>query len=161
MRDRIFYSICFGFLFGVLLRSIVFVNPCLNILFALIAIALLLFFSIISKNYWGILASVFVLAFCFGIFRFNSVDVGAPKIFESRVGLTQTFQGEIVEEPDVRQTNQLLTAQIIFGNEKTKVLISTNLTQSFKYGDEINFTGKLKKPENFLTDEGKNFDYIN
>jgi competence protein ComEC len=159
MRDRIFYSICFGFLFGVLLRSFFFVNLYLIILFSLIAFGLFLFFLSISNNHWGIIASVFVLAFCFGIFRFHTVDVGAPKVFESQVGQTQTFQGEIFEEPDVRQTNQLLTVQI--SSSSTKVLISTDLSQSFKYGDTINFTGKLKKPENFLTDEGKTFDYIN
>lgn len=170
MRDRIFYSICFGFLLGVLLRSFVFVNLYLIILFVLIFTGLFLFFIVIENNNWGIITSVFILALCFGIFRFHMVDIGAPKIFESKVGQTQTFQGEIMDEPDVRQTNQLLTVEISQGWTSgapgvqpfsTKVLVSTDLSQSFKYGDAINFTGKLKKPDNFLTDEGKTFDYIN
>jgi len=177
MRDRIFYSICFGFLFGVFLRSfpafggtppeaVVFY---LALLFCLIAFGLLLFFLVrrsfseggynISFCHWGIVVSIFILAFCFGIFRFHTVDIGAPKVFESQIGQTQNFQGEIIEEPDVRQTNQLLTVQI--PSPGTKVLISTDLSQSFKYGETITFTGKLKKPENFLTDQGKTFDYIN
>ena len=87
------------------------------------------------------------------------VDAPRPKVLESQVGLAQNFQGKIVEEPDVRQTNQLLTVEI--SSSPTKVLISTDLSQSFKYGETINFTGKLKKPDNFLTDQGKTFDYIN
>jgi len=170
MRDKIFYTICVGFLLGVLLRSFIFVNPYLNILFVLIAVALFLFFLVISKHKWGIIASIFILAFCFGVCRFQSIDVGAPKVLEAQVGQMQNFQGEITEEPDVRQTNQLLTALLnsqgrtsdsLDVRPSTKVLISTDLSQSFKYGDEINFTGKLKKPENFITDEGKTFDYIN
>jgi competence protein ComEC len=33
--------------------------------------------------------------------------------------------------------------------------------EEFKYGDEISVSGKLEKPENFTTDQGKNFDYVN
>ena len=43
----------------------------------------------------------------------------------------------------------------------TKIVVSANLDQNFKYGDEINIEGILKKPENFLTDQGKTFDYVN
>ena len=150
MRDRIFYSICFGFLIGVLLRSFVFVNILLTILFSLIAFGLFLFFTLIEKNHWGIIVSIFVLAFCFGIFRFSSVDIGAPKILESQVGQAQTFKGEIVEEPDVRQTNQLLTVQISSQKINTKVLISTDLTQGFKYGENEGRIMKMMKC--FVTD---------
>ncbi|MES3032344.1 MAG: ComEC/Rec2 family competence protein, partial [Patescibacteria group bacterium] len=41
------------------------------------------------------------------------------------------------------------------------ILVSTSLDEDYKYGDEINFTGTLKKPGNFITDQGKEFDYIN
>jgi competence protein ComEC len=161
MRDRIFYTICFGFLFGVLLRSFISLDLYLAILFSVISLALILFFSLISKNNWGILISVFILTFCFGIFRFHMVDVGAPNIFESQVGQKNTFIGVIVDEPDVRPNDQLLTVETTSGTAATKVLISSDVDQDFKYGDEINFTGKLTKPENFLTDQGKTFDYMN
>ena len=39
--------------------------------------------------------------------------------------------------------------------------MTANLSEDYRYGDEINFSGKLEKPENFITDQGKNFDYIN
>jgi competence protein ComEC len=145
----------------VLLRSFVFVNFYLNILFFIISCALFLFFTLVSKRNLGIIFSVFILAFCFGIFRFHLADIPAPNVFESQVGQKNTFSGVIVDEPDVRPNDQLLTVETISGDAKTKVLISADLDQDFRYGDEINFTGKLKKPENFLTDEGKTFDYVN
>ena len=40
-------------------------------------------------------------------------------------------------------------------------MVTTDFEQDFKYGDKINFSGKLAKPENFITDQGKEFDYIN
>jgi competence protein ComEC len=171
MRDKVFYIICFGFLAGVLLRSFVFVNLYLVILFGVIFFALFLFFSLISKNKWGILASIFVLAFSFGIFRFQMVDVPNPVMFENQVGQKVSFSGEIVDEPSIKENNQQLTMEIrtVLGEtslrtvlkDPIKILLSTGLDADYKYGDEINFTGTLKKPENFITDQGKVFDYVN
>ena len=161
MRDKVFYIICFGFLFGVLLRSFVLVNLYLVILFCLIASGLFLFFTFVSKNKWGIIASVFVFAFSFGIFRFQVVDVPNPPIFESQVGQKVTFSGEIVDEPSIKENNQQVVVETKIGEDSTEIILSTGLDVDYKYGDEINFTGSLKRPENFITDTGKEFDYIN
>jgi hypothetical protein len=174
MRDKIFYTLCFGFLFGVLLRSFVFVNLYLTILFGAISFALFLFSKFVSKNNWGIIASVFLLAFCFGIFRFHTVDLFASNsagILADKVGQKVSLSGEIVDEPSIKQNNQQLTVLIkpnqsdtnsaIAESVSSKILISVDLDQDYKYGDKINFTGTLKKPENFMTDQGKEFDYAN
>ena len=157
MQDRIFYAICFGFLLGVLLRSFVSVNLYLIILFGIIALVLILFFTFISQNSWGILISIFILMFSFGIFRFHSVDIANPNIFESQVGQKVTFSAEIIDEPNIRENNQ----QLIIKLPETKVLVIAGLEESYKYGDEIKVAGKLKKPENIITDQGKEFDYVN
>ncbi len=161
MQDRIFHSICFGFIFGVLLRSFLFVNFYLVVLFSVISVALFLFFSLVSKNKWGIITSIFILAFCLGIFRFHSVDVSPPSVFEAKVGQKVTLSGIITDEPSAGENNVKLIVEVKSGEEKTSVLVSTGLDTDYKYGDEVNFSGKLEKPENFITDQGKEFDYIN
>ena len=121
MRDRIFYISCFGFLVGVLLRSLVFVNIYLVILFGVISLALVLFFSLISLGHsqtgeaqakWGILFSVFILAFSLGIFRFHMVDVPNPAVFESQVGQKVVLIGQIVDEPSIKENGQQLTVEV-------------------------------------------------
>jgi len=167
MRDKIFYVTCFGFLFGILLRSFVSVNIYLVFWLGLVSVSIFLFHFFISKNNWGILASIFILTFSFGIFRFHLVDVSNPPVFESQVGLPAqagqkvSFSGEIIDEPNIKENSQQLTVEIQEGKDKTEVLLSTGLDTDYKYGDEINFSGKLEKPENFITDTGKEFDYIN
>ncbi len=168
MRDKIFYIICFGFLFGVLLRSFIFVNPYLILWIGFVSLAVFLFHIIVSGSRWGILASVFVLAFSFGIFRFHLVDIPAPAIFESQLGQKVSFSGEIIDEPNIKENNQQLTVEIQEGKDprqggasNIKILLSTGLDTDYKYGDEINFSGKLEKPGNFITDTGKEFDYVN
>ena len=171
MRDRVFYIICFGFLFGVLLRSLVLVDIYFAVLLVVIALALLLFFSFISKNQWGIIISIFVVAFSLGIFRFHLVDVPNPAIFESQMGQRISFSGEIVDEPNIKENNQQLIIRTVLKEVsprtvleqevETKILLSVGLETDYRYGDEINFSGILKKPENFITDQGKEFDYVN
>ncbi len=158
MRDRIFYSICFGFVFGVLLRSFVFINIYFAIFFAALSAIFILFFTVISKRNFGIIFSVFILTFSFGIFRFHLADKSAP-IFpiEAKV----SFSGILIDEPDIRENNQKLNIEVDIGEEKTKILATVGFEENFKYGDEVKFLGKLQKPQNFLTDTGKEFDYIN
>ena len=185
MRDRIFYAICFGFIFGVLLRSFFFVNLYFSIFIGLLSFVLILFFTLISKDKWparppdwsgaggGIAVSIFILAFSLGILRFHFTDVSAPNVFSARGGPASGWEsnkveltGIIIDEPDIRENNQRLTIELSRLNldnkvEKTKILATVDFGEDFKYGDEVKFDGKLEKPENFITDQGKEFDYIN
>lgn len=168
MRDRIFYAVCFGFIFGVLWRSFIFVGFYTIILLGLISLALFLFFILVSKNKWTFIISIFALAFCFGIFRFNAVDIPAPGAFESRVGQKVFLTGTIIDEPETRENNEKLVIRTVLKEvsprtvlEETKVLATVGLDEEFKYGDAVEFSGKLEKPENFVTDQGKDFDYVN
>lgn len=171
MKDKIFYTLCFGFLLGVFLRSFVSVDLYLAIWFAVLGSALIFYFSLV-KFKWGIIFGIFVVAFSLGILRLQIADVPPPQIFESAVGQKVTLSGQIVDEPSIKENNQQLIVKVApqglaLGSLKarpfpaTEILLSTALDTEYKYGDEINFTGVLKKPENFLTDQGKIFDYVN
>ena len=161
MRDRIFYAACFGFIFGVLLRSFIFVDFYTIILFLILILALFIFFVFISKNKWGVLISIFILVFTFGVLRLHFSLSPAPSIFEAQVREKVSLTGIVLDEPDVREDNQKLTVKTELEKQKTKILITTSRDMDFKYGDEINFEGILKKPDNFTTDQSKEFDYIN
>ncbi|MEX2052219.1 MAG: ComEC/Rec2 family competence protein [Candidatus Paceibacterota bacterium] len=132
-----------------------------TILTMLIACALFLFFFFISKNNWSIIISIFLLAFSVGVIRFTTADVLPPLVFEELVGREVSLVGEVVEAPEFREDNQRLTIQVEEGDEQVKILVTANFDQEFKYGDEVSLAGALKKPENFITDQGKIFDYIN
>lgn len=160
MRDRIFYAICFGFIFGVLLRSFLFSNLYFVILAGGVSFALFLFFSLVSRRNLGIFISIAVFSFSLGIIRFHLVDTSLSKsasMLESSLGKKVSLSGVIVEEPDKREVSQNLTVS----SSESKILLATSLSKTFKYGDEVSFYGILEKPENFDTDQGKSFDYIN
>jgi competence protein ComEC len=161
MQDRIFFSICFGFTFGVLMRSLIYLDFYKTILLSVIAFVLILFFSLISKNKWGIIAGIFILTFSFGILRFHIADKSLPPFFETKVGQKTELSGIIRDEPDIRENSQKLIVETGIKGAKAKILLSVNFDDNYKYGDQINFSGKLEKPENFTTDQGKEFDYVN
>ncbi len=124
----------------------------------------LIFFNYFTKLKWGLIISVFVFAISLGVLRFDSVDQPTPQVFESQVGERINLHGEIVDEPDTRENNQKLiikTKEVKENIVNIKVLATVDLGEDYKYGDEVNFSGKLQKPENFLTDQGKEFDYVN
>lgn len=160
MQDRIFYAVCLGFAVGVLLRSFIFVNFFTVVFLGGLA-AGIIFLFLIFKNKWGIIAGVFIIFISLGILRFHIADK-VPAIFPEG---EQTFFGIIVDEPDIRENNQKLTVKIDPTSLKlrgasTKVLVTTNFSTEYKYGDAINFEGQLQKPKNFITDQGKDFDYL-
>lgn len=174
MRDKIFYLSCFGFTIGVLISSFFFVNFYLITLIGIISLGLLLFFSLILKSKWCILFCIFVLTISLGIFRFHSVDKPAPNFFESQVGEKINFSGLIIDEVDEKEKNQKLIVEVLAPqglaldslkarpfSAKTKILLNADFEQEFKYGDTINFSGTLEKPQNFYTNTGKLFDYVN
>ncbi|MBI5139522.1 ComEC/Rec2 family competence protein, partial [Candidatus Nomurabacteria bacterium] len=166
MQGRIFYGTCLGFVFGVLVRSFVAVDFYLAV-FALSFSFILILFTSFIKLKWparvggGVVISIFIFAFSLGILRFNFADNLAPDVFEAQAGQKVSLQGEIIDAPDIRENNQKLIVEAKVYDEKTRVLVTTNFSEYFKYGDQVNFSGKLEKPENFITDQGKEFDYIN
>ncbi len=166
MKDKIFFSICFGFIFGVFLCSLFSVNIFVGVLLCVISLGIILFHKFISKNKWGILAGIFIFASAFGILRFNiaeknigtTLDLWSGKQVE--IGQSVSLSGMIDDEPEIKENNQKLIVDV--GNKKNlKILVTTDFNENYKYGDIINFYGKLQKPENFITNTGKEFDYVN
>ncbi len=75
------------------------------------------------------------------------------------IGDVSTLYGTIVEEPEQRQNNQRLT--VLLDEPKEKILLLVDYEKEYEFGDKIKFKGKIKAPENFITDQGKEFDYVN
>ncbi|MDP9249347.1 MAG: ComEC family competence protein [bacterium] len=161
MQDRIFYSICFGFLVGVLLRSFIFVNFYVAVLVGFLSLVVFLLFLLTGEKRWGIIISVFIFTLSLGILRFHGADVLPPQAYELAVGEKVTFAGQLIDEPVVSANNQKLTVETKHGGQPTKILLSAGFEEEYRYGDEVHFSGILKKPENFMTEQSKEFDYIN
>lgn len=105
----------------------------------------------------------FIFVFCLGAMYFHYFDKKVPTSLEALVGSSVDLSGVIIDEPDKRENNQKLTIKIDekYEQVKTKILATVPLEREYKYGDKVDISGILEKPENFTTHQEKNFDYIN
>lgn len=78
--------------------------------------------------------------------------------FDEFVGREIVVRGEIVEDPDVRLNSQQLKLKI--PENKSYLLVMANKTKEYQYGDIVSVRGKLACPENFITKQGKEFNYV-
>lgn len=167
MRDKIFYISCLGFIFGVLLRSFFFIDFYLTILVLCLAFVLIIYFTLLSKNInknvWAVIFFVFTITFSLGILRFHIRDVAnfkAEQVLAGSIDQKIELKGIVVDDPVNTSKNTKLTVKLN-EHKDIRILVSMGLDDSIKYGDEISFKGKLELPENFITDTGKEFDYVN
>jgi len=70
---------------------------------------------------------------------------------ESKVELT----GVVASQPELKER----TVQFYLEVDNDKILVSTDRLSEVKYGDKLLVAGKLQKPESFITDLGREFDY--
>src|SRR5260221_2590064 len=160
MSNKIFYSVCFGFVSGVLWLSFLSFSFYTGFLIGIGCIFLILSFFLISKRNWGILVTIFVFAFFLGILRFHLAETTPPENFEKHLGQIISASGMIAEIPVEKENNLEITVETK-DKPKTKILLFTKKDNAYHYGDGVNFSGKLEKPANFLTDQGNEFDYEN
>ena len=165
MRNKIFYSICFGFFAGVFLASLYnFTSAYLYCVFLLGLVFLILFFF--KKSSLFVLVALFAFSVLLGVLRLNNfvLDKGDILLIQS-AGESVSVTG-IIEESDIREKNQKLIVEVQNLNNEvlvkpTKILVTTDPYSAYAYGDRIDLSGILQRPQNFIDEEtGRTFDYI-
>jgi competence protein ComEC len=168
MSNHIFFTVIFGFMGGVILRSFLSFGFVFTGFVFLLGITLLLLWTLQrTKNV--LFVSLTILSVALGILRFDVADMnrGDP-LLQTLVGETVSIEAVVIDEPDERENNTHLTVEFknIFLNEeefgvKSRAKITIDRYPVYEYGDRILVDGKLVKPKNFKNEEtGKEFDYI-
>ena len=168
---QLFFITAGGFLGGVLLRSFFNGGAFFTIGLACIGVALLgLLFFVAEKNKRALfLVAVCLLAFSFGIFRFDSAERWRNN--DGMQSVAQEFivaEGVIVDEPDMRETHTKITVHLERVGEKEvvargNVLVITEQYPKFSYGDRVRLMGTLVRPQNRpkeVDEPGRSFDYV-
>lgn len=170
MTNKIFLSIVIGFFAGVFIASFVTLGATVALFIALLGVICiaLSYFEFVPKKIF-LLVALFLIFFSVGALRFHAKDINQAKnVLDNFVGEEVEIVGVITNEVEHRQSSQriiLEAEQITFNRSDykidSKILVSTELFPEFSYGDRISVSGELSEPENFTTEIGKEFDYIN
>ncbi|QQR50672.1 ComEC/Rec2 family competence protein [Candidatus Nomurabacteria bacterium] len=163
MQRYLLFIVMLAFGIGILTAS--YVPIPINILCIFIGIGVLLFFLQFvfqkRKNIF-LLISILLLAFTIGIVRTQFAIIGIPPYLEELVGDNVSFTGEIIAKPDVRESSTRLIVEStnLVPDEKVRLLVVVGPYENISYGDTLKVTGIVETPENFQTDQGKEFDYV-
>lgn len=154
-KSKIFLYLCLSFVLGVFVASF-YEIPVLAVYFSVIVCISLI--SIFWCDKKAVLVCFFVISLSFGISRFQETKIKSeiadnPEILEQKV----IFEGLIAEEPNIRIKDTQYAVQIKSlktSNSKTrtdlgKVLVTASHYPAYKYGDLVEFSGKLKVPRKF------------
>lgn len=163
MQNKIFYLSCFGFVLGILFRSFIFVDFYFIVFSGLLLLFFVFFSYFIFKNKNIFLCFLFFFTLSLGIFRFHLRDIDNFKSvynLSANIGKELEFKGIIIDDPVFGDKNTKLVIKLS-EYKNTNILVSSFSNFDFSYGDEVIIKGKLQKIENFITDNGKEFDYIN
>lgn len=158
----IFYFIL-AFGAGILFRSF-FV---FGIIFVLVPLALAFsstFFLILRKQHLFFLLALVLFGFSLGILRmeFSSLKENDPTLM-STLGGSVELVGVVVAEPDLRDRNQLIVLEVEMVNQipaRGRVLVTADPFEQLSYGNRLRVSGVLSEPENFETDSGRIFNYV-
>lgn len=156
-NDIVLFGIIFSFLLGVLIRSFVVVPlPVYGIIFVGALTLCMLFVK--THRVRAFLIVIFCVSFILGSLRFE-IQEENHKAITNQVFESETFSGVVVEEPEYYPNHQRLVVRIE-DEEDFKVLVSARRYPEFYFGDRVELQGELAIPENFITNTGREFDYV-
>ena len=123
----------------------------------LIVIVSIICFFILHRN-GGKNFIIIAFTLAFGILRMDLARVTPDQFLNEKVENHFTLVGEIVEEPDIRDTN---TRYVFLPDESnSKILLTASSYPQYDYSERVSVSGKLQFPKNFQNDNGEEFDYI-
>lgn len=99
-------------------------------------------------------------SFCLGLFLgFGRGEAMAKFNYGTCTEFENNFSGLVVSEPIVAEFNQRLIVRP--DRQDFNILLFVDREDDWRYGDRINFQGRLQEPKNFQTDAGEEFSYRN
>lgn len=171
--SRFFHIFFFGFVAGIFVSSFFKINNIYSLFVFLIGVICFisgLFFKYIYPNNTEyvqikqnfLYISLIIVSIFLGILRFNlSQNNFALNFVDLNEGKMLNIEGIVVFEPDVRENHTNLVIEHKQGLDKHKIrfLVKVSRYSDFDYGDRVTVSGRLVRPVNFQSENGRIFNY--
>lgn len=166
MRSIFFYTIGIAFMSGIFVRSFLYIDSYGLLFLGFLGCALLVSGMMMVTKYTSPLfvLGIALIAGTLGMFRLHveTLPVSAMSTYENQ---DVELIGKVVREPEERENTMHYyikpEGSELFEDER--VLVTTEkfkaLEQTIRYGDIVRASGTLKRPEAFMSDGGRVFDY--
>lgn len=169
-NNKIFYCLVAGFTLGIFLSSFIKLGFSFFLFLLLLSVVIAIYGRWLATEKKFIFYLVLgLLSLALGILRYEIKDIKNDRaVWNSFLNDQVVVTGIVEGEPDIRAESVRLIVEaenILTADTETplagKVLVSTSLFPTFTYGDRVKINGKLTKPENFASEAGTDFDYVN
>ena len=160
----------FGVVVGVGLRTLTLGVQSVSILGGVVLIG---FATMVVVLVWHPRRLVLVVGICMMVgftLGWWRADMRVESVYDGQLdqwyGQEVELFGQVVGEPDMRRTNTKLTVSVErvcqpeCSEASGRVLVTVAATKA-RYGDTVWVEGRLREPENFTSDTGREFDYVN
>ena len=151
------YQFVVSFILGIVFEKIFSFGWAVGALIFLISFTLFLYFKRENSSI-GKIILVVGIAFCVGILRMTFVDISPDSNLLKLFGQKISFEAVVSQEPDVRDASARYTVKS--ASSTSLILLVADRFPEFRYGDKIKVSGRLDLPENFIADNGTEFDYV-
>ncbi len=155
-----------GFASGVFVRSLFFngstwltTGSWAPVLFVVILAGLCGSFAFLNPRRVNTLATIFFIFVALGMARSAIADTPLPSEFAGDIRHRVSYEGIVLTDPDVRDTNQRMKIRVTKNGESMNVLVVTSRNADIAVGDRVNVSGTLFIPEAFADDNGRTFRY--
>ena len=128
-RSNLVFLSLFGFAFGILVSSFVFIQPLVALLVIVVGVAIF----VVDKKV--IFLVLFIISFGLGSLRYAVKDFHELK--------TPDASGIVVSEPEDKENSRRF---VYLSDNGEKVLVSAPLYTRVEYGDRVEVNGKLERP---------------
>lgn len=158
-----FILLIFGFVFSIFLSSFIHLGFQISALAILLGTVFLIFqyrtSNVVGNKNIITAIGIFLIAFGLGGVRYQIKDFhNIDSILIEQKDAKISLEAIIITEGRARDGYiEYLGKLPRYGGEK--ILIRADVYPEFSYGDKVNFTGKLKIPESFISEDGRVFDY--
>lgn len=162
MPAAAFAAIVAGFFCGIFVRSYHSLGLATAAFIAILAVALF-FLSRAERVCRKLVPPLFLLFLALGIVRMDAAVIYPEPLLSARMGETVTVEGDVFQEPDVRERSQriYMRADTLAGGTAINagVLVIAPRHAKVQYGDRIKAHGVLETPKSFESGSGRPFDY--
>lgn len=153
--DLILAVIVFGFCTGIVFKS--FIDNVSWIYFLICGAFFVLFCIFLVLKRWYFVVILFIFSFSF-LSGYGRTEMTTPRdnIYKEKLGDTVEIVGVVKSEPKEAYSS----TSFVIDTGNFSIIANSQNPNGIQYGDEVIIKGVLEKPENFLTDQGVEFDYV-
>ena len=144
--DKWLITVLLGFSVGVLIRSFYDFGWSFAAMFIFLGLLLFGLFYILKFQKFVLFIGLFFFALGLGILRYGIKDARETAL-EGQIGSKIVVSGTIIEEPDEKENYTRLILET--DKAETKILLTGRRYPIFHYGDKVEVSGILRKPEKF------------